>query len=1271
MSLALFSRQRRPAQPIAGVSLLFLVVVLTYPAIAASPTVDISKLPPTAARNVNFTKDIQPILEKSCLKCHSPEKAKGKLLLDTREHALKGGEKGTDILPGQSAKSPLIHFIARLVEDSEMPPTGKGDPLTATQVGLLRAWIDQGVKWPDGLILQPPQETPLPSTINSQLSTASLPPAARRPIDFAKDIQPIFAVHCYDCHGPNKQEAQFRLDAREIAFKGGELGPAIIPGKSAESLLIRAVAGVKPDLVMPKKGERLTAEQIGLLRAWIDQGANWPESASANVADKRNHWAFKTPVRPLVPALKNKKWARNPIDNFVLARLDKEKLKPSPEADRRTLIRRLSLDLTGLPPTIKEVEQFVADRRPDAYEQLVERLLASPHYGERWGRHWLDAARYADTNGYEKDKPRSIWPYRDWVINAFNRDLPFDEFTIEQLAGDLLSNPTLDQRVATGFLRNSMLNQEGGIEPEQFRVEAMIDRMDTLGKAFLGLTINCCQCHNHKYDPFTQKDYYQLYAFLNNDDEAFLEVPTEEQAKQRQEILAKVRALEDKAMKQTTNLTERLAAWEKTLIDVTTNWTVLDSKEWINFATKFEKQDDLSLLGGGDLQPGGVMRVWVDTQLTNITGFRLEALTNANLMYGGPGLLGKGSFLVKEFTVEAWPINAEVAQASRLRTDGGVSPHDPGGSAGGTPPKPAGETPAPLNLAVTNKVKFRRALADEQAPGFSITNAIDGDNDKGGWTPIQTPDHRHQDHRAVFECQEPFGFPGGTHLLITIYETFDNETKLDCHMLGCFRLSATTDPAPLRVDPLSPAQRLLLATPTDKRSKTQKRELFDIFRLSDPAFADWNRRIAEAWTNWPYPPTTLVLHQRDQPRVTHLFKRGDRLRPGEEVQPDVPAFLHPFPAGAPRNRIGLANWIVDRRSTTTARVIVNRIWQAYFGQGLVTTPEDFGTRVETPSHPELLDWLACEFMEPSVKSEIRNPPVLRSPAPSGTEGGKSERNPNAEPGRRDAQATNHGLRTTDYGLRTTDSPQPWSLKHIHRLIVNSATYRQSSKITPELYTKDQYNRLLARGPRFRVEGEVVEDIALSVSGLLNPRIGGPSVYPPIPASVGDTAYGGFNWPETKGEDRFRRGLYTFWKRSLPFPSLAAFDTPSGDTSCPRRVRSDTPLQALTTLNEKTFVEAAQAMALRVLKEGGSDNRTRAAYAFELCTGRKPSPAELTKLLQFWQEEYDYFENRTATAITVAVPDPKQIPPEVNLHKAAAWAIVSRAILNLDETITKE
>jgi uncharacterized protein DUF1549/uncharacterized protein DUF1553/cytochrome c len=1038
------------------------------------------------------------------------------------------------------------------------------------------------------------------ATVGAEPKTTNLPPPATRSVGFVKDIQPILSDRCYSCHGPDKQKGELRWDVKSSAFKTGEHGPIIVPRNSAASRVIKLVSGLEPDTIMPPRGDRLTAEQIGLLRAWIDQGAVWPETASIahKAADKKNHWAFKAPVRPPVPTLDKKKWARNAIDNFVLAKLSQEKLRPSPEADRVTLIRRVSLDLTGLPPTPQEVDEFVADHAPHAYERLVDRLLASPHYGELWGRHWLDAARYADTNGYEKDRGRSIWPYRDWVIQALNRDMPYDQFTIEQLAGDLLPHPTLDERIATGFLRNSMLNQEGGIEPEQFRVEALIDRVDAVGKAFLGLTLNCCQCHDHKFDPFTQKDYYRFYAFLNNDDEAFVEVPTTQETRRRSEILEHVEALEAKAMADQTNLTERMAAWEKNLDQLPVHWIPLDPAVWENFGTKFEKLEDLSFLGGGDITAGGIMRLWIDTKLTNITAFRLEALTNANLMYGGPGEVGKGSFLVKEFTAETYALD---------------------------------------NPTTTNKIKFQRALADMEAPGFAATNAIDGNSEKGGWTPTTIPAHRNENHYAIFECAEPVNLNGDTRLLITLHQSFngddknkglDVDSKLDCHLLGSLRLSATTDPVPTIADPLSPAQRKLLSIPSSQRTPEQKHALFSIFRLSDPGCVELNKQIAEAYEKWPYPATSMVLQRRARPRITHVFKRGDRLRPAEEVQPGVPDFLHSLPANAPLDRLGLAEWIASPASPTTARVIVNRIWQSYFGQGLVTTPEDFGTRVEAPSHPKLLDWLACELMHPTAPD-------------------------------------------SSLGFAGTAAAQPWSLKHIHRLIVDSATYRQSSHVPPEVYAKDQFDRWLERAPRVRVDGEVVQDIALSVSGLLNLKIGGPSVYPPIPASVGDTAYGGFSWPETKGEDRYRRGLYTYWKRSLPFPTLTAFDVPTGETACTRRVRSNTPLQALTTLNEKTFVQAAQAMALRVMKEGGANDRERVRYAFRLCTGRLPERDEQDKLLKFWQEQYVHFENDTADAVKVSSADLNNMPPDLNLHKAAAWAMLSRTLLNLDETITKE
>jgi mono/diheme cytochrome c family protein len=1018
--------------------------------------------------------------------------------------------------------------------------------------------------------------------ISASPDLSKLPPPAASKIDFVKDIQPILSQSCFDCHGPKRQEADLRWDSKDIAIKEGSAnGPVIIPGKSAESKMIQLVAGLDPENVMPKKGDRLTAEQIGLLRAWIDQGANWPDSASVKAISRRDHWSFKAPVRPTVPKVKNKKWVRNPIDNFVLAKLEKEKLSPSPEADRVTLIRRLSLDLIGLPPTLKEIDDFVSDKSPDAYQKVVERLLASPHYGERWGRHWLDAARYADSNGFEKDLTRSIWPYRDWVINAYNRDLPFNEFAIEQLAGDLLPNATTEQKVATGFLRNSMLNEEGGIDPEEFRIVSIIDREDTIGKTFLGLTINCAQCHNHKYDPISQKEYYRIFAFLNNDDEPSLEVPNAGEKKKRAEILKTVAKIEDE-LRAKPEATAQMADWEKEMGKISNDWTVLDPEKFYGgVGTKFAKLDDSSLLATGSSPPISTYTVTVKTKLKGITGFRLEALTDPNLPAYGPGRADNGNFVLTEFSVEAAPENE--------------------------PEK-------------TNEVELANATADFSQNGFPVQAAIDGDGVKGpkkksykgdgknGWANDGGPQRRNQESKAVFQTAEPIGFDDGTILKFTMVQSFGKQ-----HTIGRFRISATTAKDPV-ADPLSKKMREVIAIAPEKRTKEQKRELFSAFRFGNTNFPDANKKIEEAMAKWPDAPTTLVLLQRttDQ-RETHIFKRGDWSKPGDLVTPGVPAVLHPIDTNQPMNRLAFAKWIADERNPVTPRVIVNRIWGHYFGRGIVSTVEDFGTQGDPPTHPKLLDWLATEFIR-----------------------------------------------------------QNWSMKQMHRLIVNSATYRQSSVVSPALYERDQYNELLARGPRFRVEAEIIRDIALSAGGLLTTNIGGPSVYPPIPDGVLNLGYGSpMKWPTETGPNRYRRAMYTFWKRSVPYPSLSVFDQPNADFSCPRRLRSNTPLQALTTLNDPLFQEAAQSMALRVWKNGGTTDKERIDYAFRLCVGREPNSREVKHALALLNDQENYFENRTTDAIKVAAIDEKNPPDNVNLHKVAAWAMVSRVLLNLDETITKE
>ncbi len=893
----------------------------------------------------------------------------------------------------------------------------------------------------------------------------------------------------------------------------------------------------------------------------VDKAADGRGREGASVKpEKEPHWAFVPPVRPSSPTVKTKGWVRTPIDSFILARLESQGLTPSAVAAKTTLIRRLSLDLTGLPPTIEEIDRFLADRSPDAWEKLVERTLASPHYGERWGRWWLDAARYADTNGFEKDLPRSIWPYRDWVINAFNKDMPFDRMTVEQLAGDLLPSPSPEQLVATGFLRNSMRNEEGGVDPEQFRVEGLIDRVDAIGKAYLGLSVNCAQCHTHKFDPIRHEEYYRFYAFLNQDDEPEVEVPEAKITKQREEILAKIARVEDELIAATPDYESRLAEWESRMRPLEGAWSVLQGGSiFASFGTKFDRFPDGSWIPKGDNSTKNVYVIQAPSPLKRITALRLELMTDATLPRNGPGRSPIGGLFLSEVLLE---INGQKHQFSEATSD------------------------------------FSRLL-------FPIRHTIDGDTSTA-WDIDAGPGIRNQDRKAVFVLKQPLELKQGENLTISLVQKQQESINI-----GRFRLSVTDSVAP-KADPVPVAVRRLLARPAKERTAAEKRQIFSAWRDTVAEWAEANEKIAELWRDWPYGTTTLALRSRPEPRETRIFRRGDWKRPGELVEPATPQALPPMADGTPRNRLGLAKWIVDRGNPLTARVIVNRVWQQYFGAGLVTTPEDFGTRCEQPSHPELLDWLAVEFME-----------------------------------------------------------KGWSIKDLHRLIVNSATYRQSSKVTPRLLEADPTNRWLARMPRIRVESEIIRDIALASGGLLSRKIGGPSVYPPIPDGVLVISYGGAKWETSTGEDRYRRGMYTFWKRSVPYPGMLVFDMPNGDQSCTRRTRSNTPLQALTTLNDTVFMEAAQGLGLRIWRDGGTTDAARLTYGFRLCTGRKPNAFELQQLTAFLHQQRPAFAGRTASSVYVAAADLNQLPGDVNLEEVAPWTMVARLLLNLDETITRE
>jgi hypothetical protein len=1008
-------------------------------------------------------------------------------------------------------------------------------------------------------------------------------------VSYERDIRPLLAERCALCHGPDEgtREADLRLDDRDDTIRDREGLFVVKPGNPNASELIARLTSRDDDVVMPPPDsghDRLTPEQIDLVRQWIAQGAIWSR-----------HWAFEPPLRPDQPTVRRTDWINNPIDAFVLSKLEEQGLQPSPAADRITLLRRLSLDLIGLPPTIDEIDSFVADKDSGAYGRLVKRLLASPHCGERWGRVWLDAARYADSDGFEKDKPRTVWFYRDWVINALNRDLPYDQFVIQQIAGDLLPDATQDQIVATGFLRNSMLNEEGGIDPEEFRIQAMFDRMDTVGKAILGFTVQCGQCHSHKYDPFTQHDYYRMFAFLNNSHEAQVSVYTAEQQQQRAEIVRRIAAIEDQLRSERPAWKKQMTQWEDSVRANQPRWTLLPIENAGSTTQRYYRQEDGSLLAQGYAPTKFEPPFSVTTDLPEIRSFRLEMLNHPNLPAGGPGRAIDGQFALTEFKVKATSLNdpdksiavqfvATRADFSNPRKQLGPPYTDRDGKNGG----------------FTGPVEY----------------AIDGDATTA-WGIDAGPGRRNQPRVAVFVTDRNVAFPEGTRLMFTLsqrhggWNSDDNQTM----NLGRFRVSASADE--VKAAPLSVLVRRALEVPLEERTDGETQTVFSYWRRTIPDWKSANDQIEAVWQEHPTATTQLALQERQSLRTTHLLERGDFLKPKDSVTPDVPSFLNPLDEDRSGGRLTFARWLVARESPTAARSIVNRIWQGYFGTGIVDTPEDLGSTGSAPSHPELLDWLAVELMDHS-----------------------------------------------------------WSLKHIHKLIVLSNTYRQSSQVSAERQQRDPDNRLLARGPRFRVDAEIVRDIFLAASGLLNRKIGGASVYPPAPGFLFErpASYGPKTWASSTGPEKYRRALYTFRFRSVPYPALQAFDAPSGEFATVRRSRSNTPLQALTTLNEPLFFECAQVLARITLAKAGPTDDERLRFAFRRCLTREPTNNETDLLLSLLAKQTERFSNGSLDPTPLLADDKAEgptLPAGTDAAQLAGWTVVSRVLLNLDETITKE
>jgi hypothetical protein len=1159
---------------------------------------------------------------------------------------------------------------------------------------------------------------------------------AQSPPDFSRDVRPILSRHCFKCHGPDEgaRKAKLRLDDRIVATAPAKSGAtAIVPGKVSDSELLKRIASHDSEEIMPPPAAKLelSPEQIDVLRRWIAGGAEY-----------KQHWAFIAPKRPIVPDASLPVFKADttmPIDSFVAARLAAAKLSPSPPADPVTLIRRVTLDLTGLPPSREAVEACVrlAGAAPgkfdEFYAQFVDKLLASPQYGERWARKWLDLARYADTNGYEKDRARQIWPWRDWVVQALNADMPFDQFTVEQLAGDMLPNATAQQIVATGFHRNSMLNEEGGIDPLEFRFHAMTDRMAVTGAAWLGLTIQCAQCHTHKFDPIPHKEYYQMMAFLNNADEPDYAIRPPDADKQEQSRAAKVREL-------TAALPDKWPA---------------DSIQW-------EKARPLRVTGGGEsvkvLDDGSALfppqgpdktqyTFELDASNSEVSHLKLEALTDPSLPSKGPGRTAHGNFVLTEISVSAGE-NAVISSAQadaeqnqfpvtnafdgnqstgwavdigpgklnqpkaaifhfakplrgkltvkldqqyggghtmgRVRISLGTntsksSPRDAMDRAFAAwlqkerarpvpwtslkPERTVSNSPfltvlpdnsvlasGDITKADTYDLTFKTELSNitgvrlevlphDSLPGrgpgmafyegpkgdffmgeFQLTSggqpvkfgsatdsytkngfgsnagsrqALDGDP-QTGWS---TSGAEGRANEAVFVFEKPFTPAGGTFSLKLMFGRHYACT------LGHFRISLTTAEKPV-ASPLSGEMQALLTKPDESLSSTERETLRTAFLLTAPELAAARKEIESLKQPVSF-QTTLVMRERPtvNPRPTFIRHRGEFTQPEDKVSPGVLSVLPALPEGSPNNRLSFARWLVSRENPLTARVVVNRQWAAFFGRGLVRTQEDFGYQGELPTHPELLDWLAIEFME-----------------------------------------------------------NGWSMKKLHRLIVMSATYRQSSSVTGRGAEVDAENLLLWRGPRHRLEAEQIRDSALAVTGLLSSKMGGPGVFPPQPAGVTtEGTYGPMQWTPATGEDRYRRSLYTFTKRTAPFAMSNTFDAPTGESCVARRDVSNTPLQSLTLLNDVMFMEAAQAFAKSTAVQPGTVEEKLRAVILRIFS-RPAAAEEVTTLTSFFNTQQQRFTNHELDAAKTG--------GDGSDAARAAWTLTIRALLNTDEFVSK-
>lgn len=1026
------------------------------------------------------------------------------------------------------------------------------------------------------------------SLVVALLSPAGAEQTGQRRIDFNRDVR-MTLTKCFTCHGPDNGEgvAGLRLDSFSGATKSlGSGRRAIVPGRPEESELVKRIHADDYSKMPPESSNKtLSEDEKKTLVEWIRQGAEYKE-----------HWAFVKPVRPDLPRVKDSRWPKNAIDYFVLAALEENGFAPEKEADRRTLVRRVSLDVTGLPPTIEEVEAFVNDKSPDAYEKVVDRLLASPRYGERMAMDWMDYARYADSNGYQADYERYQWRWRDWVIDAFNANMPYDQFTVEQLAGDMLPNATMEQKLATGFNRNHRINTEGGVIAEEWRVETVVDRVETTSAVWLGLTSGCARCHDHKYDPLTQRDFYRMFAYFNNVPESgsgeerpinhppTMDAPTPLQTARLETLEAEIKDLDAKMNARIVANAPQSADWR---LDAEVPQVANGQVARFSFG-----RSEVKVEGKPTFSPGratGAVATTADSYLDlgNVGDFdkgqafsfgcwlypdRLDGSPLSKMDSGGAYRGWEMSFFnnrLQAHVISTWPQNAVKVSA---------------------------RDPFPTNRWVHVFLTYDGSM---KAAGFKMY--VDGkqvatntDNDSLSET-IRTAVTVKVGRRTNSEMY------AGKVDDVAIYNralSAEEVTKL-----------ASTHPAIT-----------LLGIPASQRTDEQKREVTRLWSLeNDAAFAKLDAQkgddVAERARIKASIPNVMVMQEMPEARECFVLERGQYDKPAEKVEAGLPSFLPGIPAGAANNRLGFARWIVSDDNPLTARVTVNRLWERFFGTGIVETVEDFGTRAAFPSHPELLDWLATEFVA-----------------------------------------------------------QNWDLKAMIKTIVMSATYRQASNVSEEKLEKDPLNRLLSRGPRYRLQGEVIRDQALFVSGLLHEQLGGKSVYPYMPEGVWDETnfYGNLrNYKHATDENAFRRSLYTIWKRTAAPPNMLLFDVPGRETCRVRRARTDTPLQALALMNDETYIEAARVLAQRMIREGGKTPTERLSFGFETVLARKPTRAELAVMESALAKRLEKYRSDPEAARALIYVGESRKPFDLDWAEVAAYTVTASTLLNLDETINKE